>query len=140
MKLFSERSHAYSVREITRMIKETLETEFPNIWIEGEISNFRKTAAGHAYFTLKDESAQISAVIFRSNAWKYLDDSIADGLKIRVYGNISVYEKSGNHEGGRNVLFLDCHAEWVQEERFKELIKKDNDYRRKKGLPVLPAQ
>jgi prepilin-type processing-associated H-X9-DG protein len=53
---------------------------------------------------------------------------------------IMVYEKSGNHEGGRNVLFLDAHAEWVQEERFKELIKKDNDYRRKKGLVVLPAQ
>jgi prepilin-type processing-associated H-X9-DG protein len=53
---------------------------------------------------------------------------------------IMVYEKSGNHKGGRNVLFLDCHTEWVTEERFQELIKKDNEYRRGKGLPVLPAQ
>ena len=53
---------------------------------------------------------------------------------------ITVYEKSGNHEGGRNVLFLDGHAEWVLEERFQELIKKDNEYRREKGFPVLPAQ
>jgi len=53
---------------------------------------------------------------------------------------ITVYEKSSNHGGGRNVLFLDSHVEWVPEERFQELIKKDNDYRRKKGFPVLPAQ
>jgi len=53
---------------------------------------------------------------------------------------IVVYEKSSNHEGGRNVLFLDGHAEWVQEERFQELIKKDNNYRREKGHPVLPVQ
>jgi prepilin-type processing-associated H-X9-DG protein len=53
---------------------------------------------------------------------------------------ITVYEKLSNHEGGRNVLFLDGHVEWVPEERFQELIKRDNEYRREKGLPVLPAQ
>jgi prepilin-type processing-associated H-X9-DG protein len=53
---------------------------------------------------------------------------------------ITVYEKLSNHVDGRNVLFLDSHVEWVPEERFQELIKKDNDYRREKGLPVLPAQ
>ncbi len=54
---------------------------------------------------------------------------------------VTVYEKAGNHgEDGRNVLFLDSHVEWVTEERFQEFIKKDNEYRRKKGLPVLPAQ
>ncbi|MFB0554626.1 MAG: hypothetical protein ACETWQ_15090 [Phycisphaerae bacterium] len=53
---------------------------------------------------------------------------------------IMVYEKLSNHGDGRNVLFLDSHVEWVPEERFQELIKRDNDYRREKGLPVLPAQ
>jgi len=54
---------------------------------------------------------------------------------------ITVYETAGNHGGdGRNVLFLDSHVEWVTEERFQELIKKDNEYRRQKGLPVLPAK
>jgi prepilin-type processing-associated H-X9-DG protein len=53
---------------------------------------------------------------------------------------IMVYEKSSNHNGGRNVLFLDSHVEWVTEERFQEFIKRDNEYRRKKELPVLPAQ
>ncbi|MHC4629379.1 MAG: hypothetical protein ACYTDV_20570 [Planctomycetota bacterium] len=54
---------------------------------------------------------------------------------------VTVYETAGNHgEDGRNVLFLDSHVEWVTEERFQELIKKDNEYRRQKGLPVIPAQ
>ncbi len=54
---------------------------------------------------------------------------------------IMVYETAGHHgEDGRNVLFLDSHVEWVTEERFRELIEADNKYRRKKGLPVLPAQ
>ena len=54
---------------------------------------------------------------------------------------ITVYETAGNHDGGgRNVLFLDGHVQWVMEERFKELIKKDNEYRLQKKLPILPAQ
>lgn len=53
---------------------------------------------------------------------------------------ITVHDGAGNHEGGRNVLFLDSHVEWVTEERFQELIKKDNEMRRKNGLPVKPAQ
>ena len=53
---------------------------------------------------------------------------------------IMAYDKTGNHGDGRNVLFLDTHVEWVSEERFQKLIKKDNDYRREKGFPVLPAQ
>lgn len=54
---------------------------------------------------------------------------------------ITVYEKAGNHGGdGRNVLFLDSHVEWLTEEKFQEEIKKDNEYRREKGLPILPAE
>ncbi len=54
---------------------------------------------------------------------------------------ITVYETAGNHDGdGRNVLFLDMHVEWVTEERFRDLIERDNEYRKEKGLPVLPAK
>jgi len=76
-------------------------------------------------------------------ATKLKDSYIYRGASITTSDTpwmITVYEKSGNHAGGRHVLFLDSHVEWVSEERFQELIKKDNEYRRQKGLPVLPAQ
>ncbi|MCP4256006.1 MAG: hypothetical protein GY774_00595 [Planctomycetes bacterium] len=76
-------------------------------------------------------------------ATKLRDSYIYRGAAITVAdipSLIMVYEKSSNHEGGRNVLFLDGHAEWVAEDRFQELVKKDNDYRRKKGFVILPAQ
>jgi prepilin-type processing-associated H-X9-DG protein len=53
---------------------------------------------------------------------------------------ITAYDKKGNHQGGRNVVFLDSHAEWVTEERLHKLIEKDNEYRRGKQLPALPIQ
>jgi prepilin-type processing-associated H-X9-DG protein len=55
-------------------------------------------------------------------------------------GLIMVYDKKGNHEGGRNVLFLDSHVEWVKEERFMQLIEDDNQYRQKKGYKVISAK
>jgi len=53
---------------------------------------------------------------------------------------ITVFEKAGNHGVGRHVLFLDGHVEWATEEGFREIIKEDNEYCRKKGYPELPAQ
>ena len=50
-----------TITELTRQIKQTLETSFPHLWVEGEISNFKHHTSGHLYFTLKDESAQLSA-------------------------------------------------------------------------------
>jgi len=76
-------------------------------------------------------------------ATKLRDSYIYRGATITladIPSMIMVYEKSSNHEGGRNVLFLDGHVEWVPEERFQELIKKDNEYRRGKALPALPGQ
>ena len=65
------------------------------------------------------------------------------GLKVsHSYDSIVLYDKRANHDGTnhRNVLFLDSHVEWVAEERFQELIRKDNAYRRKIGLPELPTE
>lgn len=141
--LLHEAKKAYSVKEITRLIKNVLETKFSSVWIEGEISNFKKTSAGHAYFTLKDESAQISAVMFRFSASKYLDNSIANGIKIRVFGNISVYEKSGNYQiicsrlekiglGDLQIRFLKLKEKLYQMGWF--------DSSRKKQIPLIPKR
>ena len=60
--------HVYEVSELNSKIKSLLEEKFPFIWISGEISNLKKAASGHSYFTLKDAKAQISAVMFRASA------------------------------------------------------------------------
>ena len=86
-----------SVSELTRRIRDVLEGEFGTLWVEGEISNLRKQASGHQYFTLKDEGAQISCVLFRGTANR-IRMELEDGLQIQVYGEISVYEPRGNYQ------------------------------------------
>jgi prepilin-type processing-associated H-X9-DG protein len=71
------------------------------------------------------------------------DSYVYRGAAITVAGvpsMITAYDKKGNHQGGRNVVFLDGHAEWVTEERLRKLIEKDNEYRRGKQLPILPVE
>jgi exodeoxyribonuclease VII large subunit len=87
----------FSVTEITRQIKLLLEDSFPALWVEGEISNFKPHHSGHLYFTLKDAGAKISCVMWRSRA-SSLNLEITDGLKIRVYGTLRLYEKSGRYQ------------------------------------------
>jgi exodeoxyribonuclease VII large subunit len=87
----------FSVSEITRQIKILLEDSFPALWVEGEISNFKPHHSGHMYFTLKDADAQISCVMWRSRASSQ-NLELKDGLKIRVYGTLRLYEKSGRYQ------------------------------------------
>lgn len=87
----------YTVSELTRQIKLLLEDSFPALWVEGEISNFRPHHSGHLYFTLKDVDSQISCVMWRSRA-SSLALEIKDGLRVRVYGTIRLYEKSGRYQ------------------------------------------
>ncbi|MBI5214897.1 MAG: exodeoxyribonuclease VII large subunit [Ignavibacteriae bacterium] len=86
-----------SVGELTRRIKSVLETDFSKVSISGEISNFKRHSSGHLYFTLKDESAQISAVMWRSRAAN-LFFSPQDGMKVVARGSITVYEPRGNYQ------------------------------------------
>ncbi len=87
----------YSVSEITRQIKLLLEDSFPALWVEGEISNYKPHYSGHLYFTLKDANAQISCVMWRSRA-SQLPLELKDGLKVRIYGTLRLYEKSGRYQ------------------------------------------
>lgn len=91
------REKCYSVSEITLLIRAMLEEEFPAITIEGEISNFRPSSTGHYYFSLKDQEAIISAVMFR-NRIDRLQFKPADGLLVRAGGSISVYPKRGSYQ------------------------------------------
>lgn len=87
----------YGVTELTRLIKATIEDEVGEVWVEGEVSNLRRPASGHWYFTVKDETAQLAAVMFRGDQ-RAARCEPKDGVKIRVFGLISVYEKSGQYQ------------------------------------------
>ena len=94
--MWSEETHIFSVSELTHTIKYLLEENIPTIWLEGEVSNFKAHSSGHFYFTLKDNSAQISAVIWRSRA-AMLDFEIEDGMHVQALGNVRVFERSGRY-------------------------------------------
>jgi len=93
----SDPGRIYTVSEITREIKGTLEDGFPAMWIEGEVSNLKKHSSGHLYFSLKDTEAQISCVMWRGRN-QYLLFQPQDGMKVRTFGKLSVYERQGRYQ------------------------------------------
>jgi exodeoxyribonuclease VII large subunit len=86
-----------TVAELTVRVRDLLETEFFEVWVEGELSNCRRWSTGHLYFTLKDASAQIRGVMFRS-ALRFLKFKPEDGLRVVVRGRLSVYEPKGEYQ------------------------------------------
>ena len=95
--LFEQEDKVFSISELTGNIKRLLESKFPMITVEGEISNFKRQTSGHIYFTLKDEGAQLNAIIWRSTAAN-LKTELSDGTKVIAKGSIAVYEPSGRYQ------------------------------------------
>jgi len=132
----------YTVSEITQIIKLEIESSFPLVWVEGEISNFRRHLSGHLYFTLKDEKAQLRAVMFRLEA-RQLGFEIKDGLKVICRGRLTVYEPRGEYQivveimepKGKGALQLAF-------EQLKEKLRAEGlfDPQHKKKLPLLPKK
>jgi exodeoxyribonuclease VII large subunit len=131
-----------SVTELTVKIRDRLETDFFEVWVEGELSNCRPWNTGHLYFTLKDRASQIRGVIFRS-ALRYLRFKPADGLRVVARGRVSVYEPKGEYQivcehlepqgfGARQLAFEQLRARLMAEGLF--------DPRRKRPLPALPRK
>jgi len=86
-----------TVTELTVKVRDLLETEFVEVWVEGELSNCRLWNTGHLYFTLKDGGSQIKAVMFRTTV-RYLKFKPADGLRVVARGRVSVYEPKGEYQ------------------------------------------
>ncbi len=129
-----------TVTALTRIIKHTLETSVGSVWVEGEMSNVRRPASGHYYFTIKDENAQISAVLFRGNQ-RNLAFQLKDGLQVRAQGDVSVYERSGSYQV--IVRRLEESGVGALQAKFEELKKKLHAEGlfaadRKQALPLLP--
>jgi exodeoxyribonuclease VII large subunit len=92
-----DEGHKFTVSEITDLIRKNLEGAFPDVMIEGEISNCRPASSGHLYLTLKDAGAVIQAVMFRTRLRQVAFEP-GDGMLVRVRGNVSVYPQRGNYQ------------------------------------------
>jgi exodeoxyribonuclease VII large subunit len=139
---FQKTSKVFTVAELTRAIRGTLETRFGAVWVEGEISNYKLHPSGHQYFTLKDQRAQISCVIFR-NAMLSPREPIADGAHVQVYGNVSVFEARGQYQ--LSVQILQRHGFGVLQAKFEALKRKLEAEglfaaERKRALPAFPQR
>lgn len=137
-----ENGKILSVTDITRQIKGVLELGFPNILVQGEISNLKLHSSGHLYFTLKDEGAQLSAVMWRSRVNQLLFMP-TDGMKVIARGNISVYEPRGSYQLDCNQIQPAGLGELQQAfERLKQKLFDEGmfDEEHKKPLPEFPMR
>ncbi|RKY31512.1 MAG: exodeoxyribonuclease VII large subunit [Candidatus Omnitrophota bacterium] len=132
----------YTVSQVTEEMKLLLENNFSNIWVEGEVSNFKVAPSGHAYFSLKDERALLAAVMFK-RANRDIKFKLEDGLKVICLGSINVYPARGQHQlivekiepkgiGARQLAF-----EQLKKKLFKEGL---FDPAHKKPLPLIPLR
>lgn len=132
----------YSVSELNLTIRTLLESEFPLLWVEGEISNFSQPASGHMYFTLKDSNAQVRCAMFK-NRGMYLRFKPANGMQVLIRAKVGLYEARGEfqlvaehmEEAGAGALqraFNELKAKLSAQGLF------DSD--RKKPLPAVPSK
>ena len=140
--LDSATPHIISVSELNRMARDVLEQSFPLFWVSGEISNLTRAASGHWYFSLKDESAQVSCVMFRGRN-SYLDWSPKEGDKVEARALVTLYEARGSFQ--LTIEFLQRAGAGALFEAFEKLKAQLQaqglfDAAFKKAIPTHPKQ
>src|SRR6266852_2640116 len=140
--LFPQTSKVFTVAELTRAIRGTLETKFGAVWVQGEISNYKLHPSGHQYFTLKDQRAQIGCVIWR-NTMSPLRQPLVDGTKVQVYGTVTVFEAQGKYQ--LRVEILQPRGVGLLQAKFEALKRKLEaeglfETARKRALPKFPRR
>jgi exodeoxyribonuclease VII large subunit len=131
---------ALTVAELTDRLQGVLETEFFDVWVEGEISNLNQAASGHWYFSLKDDRAQIRAVVWKTAA-RLIKWKPKDGMRVLARGGIKVYAPRGDYQISVEVLEpLGVGALQQAFEELKEKLAKEGlfDPAKKRPLPMLP--
>ncbi len=131
-----------TVSELTYFIKTLLEKKFSFVTISGEISNFKYQSSGHMYFSLKDSTSQISAVIFRADT-KHLEKLPKDGDEVIVEAQMGVYPPRGSYQLiVRKLSYFGKGSLLIKLNELKEKLKKEGlfDKSHKKSLPVLPKK
>jgi exodeoxyribonuclease VII large subunit len=139
---FPQTSKVLTVSELTRNIRNTLEAKFSAVWVQGEISNYKLHPSGHQYFTLKDQRAQISCVIWRDTIAPPRQP-LVDGTQVQVYGTVSVYETRGQYQ--LNVQILQPRGVGLLQAKFEALKRKLEAEglfasERKRALPKFPRR
>ena len=130
----------WPVRELVSQVRELVEREYGDVWVEGEISNFRPAPSGHVYFTLKDADAQLPVVLFRRQAM-LLRFRAEDGLHVLVRGRVSVYEQRGQMQLVAETMEpVGAGSLQLAFEQLKERLKAEGlfDAQRKRPLPPFP--
>ena len=140
---FEEPRHSrriWPVRELVGQVRELVEQEWGDVWVEGEISNFRPAPSGHVYFTLKDADAQLPVVLFRRQAM-LLRFRPEDGLHVLVRGRVSVYEQRGQMQLVAETMEpVGAGSLQLAFEQLKARLKAEGlfDAERKRPLPAFP--
>ncbi len=135
-----DQPQVFSVSDVNKAVKGTLESGFPLLWIKGELSNFKPHTSGHWYFSLKDSRSQISAVMFKGFN-QQIRFRPRDGMEVIVRGKITVYEPRGNYQvfcelmepvgaGAMQMAFEQLKAKLQAEGLFEQA--------RKRPLPTMP--
>jgi exodeoxyribonuclease VII large subunit len=135
-------THILTVTQLTEQIKSLLEGTFPDVWVEGEISNITAPQSGHVYFTLKDRQSQIKAVLFRSSQ-RHLKFTLQHGMQVICRGRVSVYDPRGEYQV--IVEYVEPKGVGALQKAFEELkgrLEKEGLFDRecKKSLPLLPRR
>jgi exodeoxyribonuclease VII large subunit len=136
------KTHILTVTQLTTQIKNLLEGNFPDIWVEGEISNLSIPQSGHAYFTLKDEQSQIRSVLFRSSQ-RFLKFTLQHGMQVICRGRVSVYEPRGEYQ--MIVDYIEPKGVGALQLAFEQLktkLEKEGLFNldHKRELPLLPQR
>jgi exodeoxyribonuclease VII large subunit len=144
-----EERRPLTVSELNEQVRAALERRFSSVWLEGEISNFAEANSGHWYFTLKDQFSQMAAACFRGSNYKIRFKPF-DGLQVRVWGKLSVYEPRGEYqiivealdpvgEGALKVAFEQLKIKLAREGLFDERLKRPLPFfPRKVGVVTSP--
>src|ERR1700756_3469228 len=140
--LLPQSSKIFTVSELTRNIRGTLETRFGTVWVQGEISNYKLHPSGHQYFTLKDQRAQIACVIWRDTIAPPRQ-SLVDGTQVQVYATVTVFEARGQYQ--LNVQILQPRGVGLLQAKFEALKRKLEAEglfapERKRPLPNFPLR
>ncbi len=131
-----------SITELNSYVKKLLNSQEPlqDLWVRGEVSNFMQHRSGHCYFTLKDESSQITCTMFKNHG-SLLKFKLEDGLRVIARGNLDLYLPRGQYQ--LNILFAvpdGLGALHLAYEQLKRKLEKEGFFARKRALPKFPEK